>query len=93
MKAAMKTKRRMTGKRFGPEPHQFDPYEGMTEREFADEVVAAFNAMTRRQKAISIKLPEALLERTRAEAKRRGIPYQTLIKIVLEKSLNRLGAA
>jgi catechol 2,3-dioxygenase-like lactoylglutathione lyase family enzyme len=46
-----------------------------------------------RQKAISIKLPEALLERTREEAKRRGVPYQTLIKILFERSLDRLGAA
>ncbi|HKV87705.1 MAG TPA: CopG family antitoxin, partial [Candidatus Dormibacteraeota bacterium] len=52
----------------------------------------AFDAVKQRQKAISIKLPEELLERTRAEAKRQGIPYQTLIKLVLEKSLDRLGA-
>ena len=89
----MKVKKRVIGKQFGPEPHQFDPYDGMTKDEFEAEVLAAFRAARTRQKAISIKLPEALLERTRAEAKRRGIPYQTLIKIVLEKSLNRLGAA
>lgn len=89
----MKTKKRVVGKQFGPEPHQYDPFEGMTDREFEAEVLKAFEASKQRQKAISIKLPEELLERTRAEAKRRGIPYQTLIKIVLEKSLDRLGAA
>ena len=88
----MTTKKRVIGKKFGPESHHFDPYDGMTDREFDRVVVAAFDAVKRRQKAISIKLPEELLERTRAEAKRRGIPYQTLIKIVLEKSLDRLGA-
>jgi predicted DNA binding CopG/RHH family protein len=89
----MKTKKRAVGRRFGPEPHQFDPYDGMSNKEFEAEVLAALDAAKRRQKAISIKLPEALLERTREEAKRRGVPYQTLIKILLERSLDRLGAA
>jgi predicted DNA binding CopG/RHH family protein len=89
----MKTKKRVTGKRFGHEPHQFDPYDGMADKEFEADVLAAVDAAKQRQKAISIKLPEGLLERTREEAKRRGVPYQTLIKILLEGSLDRLGAA
>ncbi|MGH7490513.1 MAG: CopG family antitoxin [bacterium] len=89
----MKTKKRVVGKRFGPEPHQFDPYDGMSDKEFEAEVVAALAAAKERQKAISIKLPEALLERTREEARRRGVPYQTFIKILLERSLDRIGAA
>lgn len=87
----MKTKKRAIGKQFGPEPHQYDPFDGITDKEFEAEVLKAFDATRQRQKAISIKLPEDLLERTRAEAKRQGIPYQTLIKIVLKKSLDRLG--
>src|SRR5712692_2790401 len=89
----MKTKKRVVGRQFGPERHQFDPYDAMTNKEFEAEVIAALDAAKHRQKAISIKLPEALLERTREEAKRRGVPYQTLIKILLERSLDRLGAA
>jgi predicted DNA binding CopG/RHH family protein len=89
----MKTKKPVVGKQFGPEPHQFDPYAHMADNHFEAEVLAALNAAKQRQKAISIKLPEALLERTREEAKRRGVPYQTLIKILLERSLDRLGAA
>ena len=89
----MKTKKRAIGTQFGPEPHQFDPYDGMSTKHFEAEVMAALVAAKQRQKAISIKLPEALLERTRQEAKRRGVPYQTLIKILLERSLDRLGAA
>jgi predicted DNA binding CopG/RHH family protein len=89
----MKTNNRIIGKQFGPEPHQVDPYDGMTDKQFETEVLAALDAAKQRQKAISIKLPEALLERTREEAKRRGVPYQTLIKILLERSLDRLGAA
>ena len=42
---------------------------------------------------VSIELPQVLIKRTRAESKRRRVPYQTLIKIVLEKSLDGLGAA
>ncbi len=75
------------------EPRQFNPSADQTGNEFKAKVLAAFEATTQRQKAISIKLPEALLERTRAEAKRRGVPYQPLIKIVREESLDRLGAA
>ena len=41
-------------------------------------------------RAISLKLPEELLERTKAEASRHGPPYQTVIKVVLEKSLDHL---
>ena len=89
----MKTKKRVIGKQFGPEPHQIDPYDGMRDKKFESEVLAALDAAKQRQKAISIKLPETLLERTREEAKRRGVPYQTLIKILLERSLDRLGAA
>ena len=89
----MKTKKRVVGKQFGPEHHQFDPYDGMSDKKFEAEVLAALDAAKQRQKAISIKLPEALLERTREEAKRRGVPYQTLIKILLERSLDRIGAA
>ncbi len=89
----MKNKKRAIGKRFGSEPHHYDPFDGLTDNEFEAEVLRAFEATKQRQKAISIKLPEELLARTRAEAKRQGIPYQTLIKIVLKKSLDRLGAA
>ena len=85
------TNDRAIGQRFGPEPHQYDPYEGMTGDEFVAEVEAAFTAARKHQRAISLKLPEELLERTKAEASRHGLPYQTFIKVVLEKSLDRLG--
>lgn len=84
---------RVIGKQFGPEPYQYDPYEGMTDDEFESEVRAAIEAVRQHQKAISLRLPEELLERTKAEAKRRGLPYQTLIKVLLEKSLDRLDRA
>ena len=82
--------KRTIGKRFGPEPHQYDPYAGMTDDEFQTEVLEALEVARQHQKAISLRLPEDLLNRTKAEAKRRGLPYQTLIKVLLEKSLDRL---
>ena len=62
----------------------------MTGDEFVAEVEAAFTAARKHQRAISLKLPEELLERTKAEASRHGLPYQTFIKVVLEKSLDHL---
>ena len=64
-----------------------------TNEEFVADVEAALKAAQRRQTAISLRLPEDLLERTKSEARRRGMPYQTLIKVLLERSLDRLEAA
>ena len=84
------TNDRAIGQRFGPEPHQYAPYAGMNGDEFVAEVEAAFTAARKRQRAISLKLPEELLARTKAEAARHDLPYQTFIKVVLEKSLDHL---
>ena len=72
----MKTKKRVVGKRFGPEPHQFDPYNGMSDKEFEAEILAALDAAKQRQKAISIKVPEALLgaHPRRGETARGSVP-------------------
>jgi predicted DNA binding CopG/RHH family protein len=81
------------GKQFGPGAHQFDPYDGMSDEEFVADAEEALRAAQRRQTAISLRLPEELLERAKAEARRRNMPYQTLIKVLLERSLDRLGRA
>ena len=47
------TNDRAIGQRFGPEPHQCDPYAGMNGDEFVAEVEAAFTAARKRQRAIS----------------------------------------
>src|SRR5439155_19505777 len=49
----MKIKKRVIGKQVGPEPHQFDPYDGMSDKKFESEVLAAHDAAKQRQKAIS----------------------------------------
>lgn len=63
-----------TGKRFGPEPYQYDPYDGINDEEFVADVEAALKAAQRRQTAISLRLPEDLLERTKAEPARHALP-------------------
>ena len=80
----MKARKRPVGKQFGPEPHQFDPHDGMSDKEFEAEVIASIDAAKLRQKAISIKLPEALRRSGTRLADGQAplcIPYQTLIKI------------
>lgn len=87
------TRKRTTGKQFGRKPRLYNPYAGQTGDEFVAEAWQRSKRRTQRQKAISIKLPEAVLERTRAEAKRGSVPARPWIKIVREESLDRLGAA
>ncbi|ATX81972.1 putative DNA binding protein, CopG/RHH family [Mariprofundus ferrinatatus] len=40
-------------------------------------------------KAISIRLPESMLERIKIEANKRDVPYQSLIKIWLSEHLSK----
>jgi len=78
------------GKQFGPEPWQFDPYDGMSD----DEVDELVDRIFERQKMmpISIRLPRALLDRAKAEGKRRGVPYQTLLRALIEAGLEHAHA-
>ena len=69
-----------------------DPYEGMS----ADELDRHFSGLIsegrRRQRAVSIRFPEELLEELRQLADQVGVPYQTLIKRLLEQDVARLKA-
>jgi len=40
-------------------------------------------------KAISIRMPQAMLEKIKVEANRRDVPYQSLIKVWLSERLDR----
>jgi predicted DNA binding CopG/RHH family protein len=40
-----------------------------------------------KDKAVSLRLPEKLLETVRARAKHAGMPYQRFIRVLLEKAL------
>ena len=68
-----------------------DPFEGMSDEEFETEF---FEALEREPlKPISLRLPRSTIERSKAAAKERGVPYQTLIKALIETGLNHLGSS
>ena len=44
-------------------------------------------------KTISIRMSESLLSRIKAEANRQDVPYQSFIKVVLDREINELEKA
>jgi predicted DNA binding CopG/RHH family protein len=70
----------------GREPF-FDPYDDMTDDEFEREVMSAFDRGTT---TISLRVPNELLGRTRELAVRRGVPYQSLMKVLIDNGVRRL---
>lgn len=50
---------------------------------------ATFANLKPSTKAISIRMPQAMLERIKVEANRRDVPYQSLIKVWLSERLDR----
>ena len=77
------------GTQFGPEPHQYDPFDNMTD----DEIEAELGELFKRQRAsvtISIRMPSDLLDRTKRVAAEGGIAYQTLIKRLVDAGVTRL---
>ncbi|OGY91414.1 MAG: hypothetical protein A3H70_00105 [Candidatus Komeilibacteria bacterium RIFCSPLOWO2_02_FULL_48_11] len=44
-------------------------------------------------KAISIRVPESLLSRIKAEANRQDVPYQSFVKVLLDKEMSELEKA
>ncbi len=77
------------GTRFGPKPHHLDPYEGMTD----EELDAELDELFRREPGsvtISIRMPVDLLERTKRLASEGGVPYQALIKRLVDAGVSRL---
>lgn len=65
-----------------------DPFEGMSDEELEDEFFAALERDPLRP--ISLRLPQSVIARSKAVAKERGLPYQVLIKGLIETGLNRL---
>ncbi|MGA7195882.1 MAG: BrnA antitoxin family protein [Roseiarcus sp.] len=45
--------------------------------------------MRPKDKAVSLRLPEKLLEAVRGEARREGVPYQRFIRMAIESALHR----
>lgn len=66
-----------------------DPYDEMSDDEL-DEYTARSFAKRKRTVAVSLRVAPELLGRLKREATRRGVPYQTLMKGMLEAGLSRL---
>jgi predicted DNA binding CopG/RHH family protein len=66
-----------------------DPFEDMSDEEFDEHVDALFSERPRTV-AVSLRVPNDLLERLKKQATRAGVPYQTLMKSVLESAVARL---
>jgi predicted DNA binding CopG/RHH family protein len=49
---------------------------------------ASFSKLKPSTKTISLRLPEALLDRIKIEANKRDMPYQSLIKVWLAEDVN-----
>lgn len=51
---------------------------------------AIFPSLKPSTKSISIRVPESLLSRIKAEANRQDVPYQSFVKILLDREMNEL---
>lgn len=69
-----------------------DPYEGMSDEELDRRFSELITVNRQRQRSISIRFPYELLEELHCLADQFGIPYQTLIKRLLEQDVARLRA-
>jgi predicted DNA binding CopG/RHH family protein len=66
-----------------------DPFDDMSDAEFDEHVEELFSERPRTV-AVSLRVPADLLERVKRQAKQAGVPYQTLMKSVLESAVARL---
>lgn len=66
-----------------------DPFDDMSDDEFDEHVDVLFSERPRTV-AVSMRVSADLLERLKRQAKRAGVPYQTLMKSVLESAVGRL---
>lgn len=67
-----------------------DPFDELSDGEFEREVLEALGKGTTK---ISLRVPTDLLGRTRQAAERRGVPYQSLIKVLIDQGVRRLERA
>lgn len=64
-----------------------DPFEALGDEEFEREVLAALERGTTK---ISLRVPTDLLGRAKQMAERRGVRYQSLMKVLIDRGLRRL---
>lgn len=64
-----------------------DPFDELSDEEFEREVLEALDQATTK---ISLRVPKALLGRTKQAAEWRGVPYQSLMKALIDQGVRRL---
>jgi predicted DNA binding CopG/RHH family protein len=58
----------------------------LSEYDFSDMMPMKFD-LRRKDKTVSLRLPESLLEAVRANAKHIGIPYQRFMRLAIEHAI------
>ncbi len=64
-----------------------DPFDDLSDDQFEREVLEALDQATTK---ISLRVPNELLGRTKQAAQRRGVPYQSLMKALIDQGVRRL---
>ncbi len=64
-----------------------DPFDDLSDEEFEREVLESLDQATTK---ISLRVPKDLLGRTRQVAQLRGVPYQSLMKALIDQGVRRL---
>ena len=64
-----------------------DPFDELSDQEFEREVLDSLDQATTK---ISLRVPKELLGRTKQAAELRGVPYQSLMKALIDQGVRRL---
>lgn len=64
-----------------------DPFDKLSDEDFEREVLESLDQATTK---ISLRVPKDLLTRTKHAAQRRGVPYQSLMKALIDQGIRRL---
>lgn len=68
----------------------YGPFDELSDEEFEREVLDSLDQATTK---ISIRVPNDLLDRTKQAAQQRGVPYQSLMKALIDRGVRRLERA
>ena len=64
-----------------------DPFDELSDEDFEREVLESLDQSTTK---ISLRVSKELLGRTKKAAENRGVPYQSLMKALIDQGLKRL---
>ena len=64
-----------------------DPFDELSDEQFEREVLESLDQATTK---ISLRVPKDLLSRTKRAAEGRGVPYQSLMKALIDQGIRRL---